>query len=69
MRATRWLSNTSNPSTPRSTELAKEAGAREPEALANALFLLMDGAYMAARFYGNSLGNPAALTWLKLHGR
>lgn len=40
--------------------LAKEAGARQPEALANALLLLMDGAYMAARMYGASPSNPAA---------
>lgn len=41
-------------------QLAQEAGARQPEMLANALFLLMDGAYMAARMYGASLDNPAA---------
>ncbi len=41
-------------------QLAKEAGARQPERLANALLLLMDGAYMAARMYGASPGNPAA---------
>jgi len=44
----------------RFTQLAKEAGAHRPEALANALLLLMDGAYMAARMYGASPGNPAA---------
>jgi AcrR family transcriptional regulator len=44
----------------RFTQLAQEAGARQPEALANALLLLMDGAYMAARMYGASLNNPAA---------
>ncbi len=41
-------------------QLAHEAGARQPEVLANALFLLMDGAYMAARMFGASPGNPAA---------
>lgn len=40
-------------------QLAKEAGAHQPEALANALLLLMDGAYMAARMYGASPDNPA----------
>ena len=44
----------------RFTQLAQEAGARKPEALANALLLLMDGAYMAARMYGASPSNPAA---------
>ena len=39
-------------------ELAKEAGAREPEVLADQLFLLMDGAYMAARMFGTK--NPAS---------
>lgn len=38
--------------------LAKEAGARDPEVLANQLFLLMDGAYMAARMFGSK--NPAS---------
>ena len=41
------------------TQLASEAGARQPEALANALFLLMDGAYMAARLFGSSPNSPA----------
>ena len=41
-------------------QLAKEAGARQPEVLADALFLLMDGAYMAARMFGASPENPAA---------
>jgi AcrR family transcriptional regulator len=41
-------------------QLAIEAGASQPEALANALFLLMDGAYMAARMFGASPDNPAA---------
>ncbi len=36
----------------RFNSLAREAGARRPEELANALLLLMDGAYMAARMYG-----------------
>ena len=40
-------------------QLAEEAGARQPESLANALLLLMDGAYMAARMYGASPDNPA----------
>jgi AcrR family transcriptional regulator len=44
----------------RFTELAEEAGAAQPEKLANALLLLMDGAYMAARMFGASPGNPAA---------
>jgi len=39
-------------------ELAMEAGARRPEVLADQLFLLMDGAYMAARMFGTQ--NPAA---------
>jgi AcrR family transcriptional regulator len=39
--------------------LAQAANARQPEALANALFLLMDGAYMAARMFGSSSSNPA----------
>ncbi len=41
-------------------QLAQAAGARQPEALASALVLLMDGAYMAARMFGGSPGNPAA---------
>ncbi len=41
-------------------QLAKEAGARQPEALADGLFLLMDGAYMAARMFGGAPTNPAA---------
>ena len=41
-------------------QLAKEAGARRPEALADGLFLLMDGAYMAARMFGGAPTNPAA---------
>lgn len=43
----------------RFNNLAKESGVRQPEALANALHLLMDGAYMAARMYGASPENPA----------
>jgi hypothetical protein len=39
--------------------MAIEASAHRPEALADALLLLMDGAYMAARMYGASKGNPA----------
>jgi AcrR family transcriptional regulator len=41
-------------------KLSKAAGARRPEALANALLLLMDGAYMAARMFGASPHSPAA---------
>jgi AcrR family transcriptional regulator len=40
--------------------LAREAGAGRPEALANGLLLLMDGAYIAARMFGAALDNPAA---------
>jgi len=40
--------------------LAEAAGARRPEALADALVLLMDGAYMAARVFGASPDSPAA---------
>lgn len=39
-------------------QLAKEAGATKPEVLADQLFLLMDGAYMASRMFGTK--NPAA---------
>ncbi len=39
-------------------QLAKEAGAAKPEILADQLFLLMDGAYMASRMFGTK--NPAA---------
>lgn len=39
--------------------LAREAGARQPDLLADALLLLMDGAYMAARMVGQAPGNPA----------
>jgi len=39
-------------------QLAKEAGAKEPGVLADQLFLLMDGAYMASRMFGAK--NPAA---------
>ena len=38
--------------------LAKEAGALEPNVLADQLFLLMDGAYMASRMFGAK--NPAS---------
>jgi hypothetical protein len=41
-------------------QLAREAGARQPEILADALVLLMDGAYMAARMFDASSDNPAA---------
>jgi AcrR family transcriptional regulator len=44
----------------RFNQMAREAGARQPEALANSLLLLMDGAYMAARMFGASPDNPAA---------
>jgi len=40
-------------------ELAEDTGTRQPEAMANALFLLMDGAYVAARMFGPSTRNPA----------
>jgi AcrR family transcriptional regulator len=40
-------------------QLSEEAGAHQPDALANALFLLMDGAYLAARMFGPSPHNPA----------
>ncbi len=40
-------------------QLAEEASARQPDALANALFLLMDGAYVAARMFGASTHSPA----------
>ena len=43
----------------RFNQLAKQAGARQPKALANALFLLMDGAYVAARMFGPSPNSPA----------
>jgi AcrR family transcriptional regulator len=39
-------------------QLAGEAGAKNPEVLADQLFLLMDGAYMASRMFGEK--NPAA---------
>jgi len=43
----------------RFSQLAREAGARQPEALSNTLLLLMDGAYIAARMVGASIENPA----------
>lgn len=39
-------------------QLAREAGAKKPDILADQLFLLMDGAYMASRMFGTR--NPAA---------
>ena len=39
-------------------QLAKQAGAKKPEILADQLFLLMDGTYMASRMFGTK--NPAA---------
>jgi hypothetical protein len=39
-------------------QLAKEAGAGHPDVLADQLFLLMDGAYMASRMFGAK--NPAS---------
>ena len=39
-------------------QLAKEAGAVKPDVLADQLFLLMDGTYMASRMFGTK--NPAA---------
>ncbi len=41
-------------------QLAEQAGASRPQALADGLLLLMDGAYIAARMYGASPDNPAA---------
>ena len=43
-------------------QLAEEAGAKNPAALADQLFLLMDGAYTASRMYGadNPAGQVAA---------
>ena len=43
----------------RFTQLAAEAGASDPNSLADGLLLLMDGAYMAARMYGPATENPA----------
>ena len=40
-------------------QLAQEAGALQPEILADGLLLLMDGAYISARMYGASTQNPA----------
>lgn len=40
-------------------QLAEAAGARQPDALADTLVLLMDGAYMAARVFGASTDSPA----------
>lgn len=40
-------------------ELAESAGAAKPDALASALILLMDGAYMTSRMFGTSDANPA----------
>ena len=39
-------------------ELAQQAGARQPEVLADQLSLLMDGAYVASRMFGTR--NPAS---------
>lgn len=39
-------------------DLAEQAGARNPAVLADQLFLLMDGAYMAVRMFG--INNPGA---------
>ena len=41
-------------------QLAGEAGARQPDELADALLLLMDGAYISARMYPSSAKNPAS---------
>lgn len=41
-------------------QMAEQAGARQPEVLADELFLLMDGAYMAARMFGSSRSSPAS---------
>ncbi len=40
-------------------ELSLEAGAHDPDQLADALILLMDGAYMSARLFGPSPENPS----------
>lgn len=40
--------------------LARETRARRPDALADSLLLLMDGAYVAARLYGASPKSPAS---------
>ena len=40
-------------------QLIEGTGARHPEVLADALVLLMDGAYLSARMYGPTIGNPA----------
>lgn len=57
----------------RFNQLAEEAGARQPAELANALFLLMDGAYMAARMFGSSPNSPAAnvakVAWQLIDGQ
>jgi AcrR family transcriptional regulator len=39
-------------------ELARQAGAKKPDVLADQLVLLMDGAYMASRMFGTK--NPAS---------
>jgi AcrR family transcriptional regulator len=44
----------------RFAQLAAATGASHPDALADALFLLMDGAYMASRMFGAASDNPAA---------
>jgi hypothetical protein len=44
----------------RFNQLAIMAGASQPDMLANALLLLMDGAYIAARMYGPEPENPAS---------
>jgi AcrR family transcriptional regulator len=43
----------------RFNQLAEEAGAHQPKVLADALLLLMDGAYTAARMFGDSPNSPA----------
>jgi AcrR family transcriptional regulator len=49
----------------RFADLSQEAGANLPHALANALLMLMDGAYIAARMYGSSSESPAAnVAWV-----
>ena len=42
-------------------QLAIEAGAKNSEMLANALLLLMDGAYIGTRMFGSSPDNPASI--------
>jgi hypothetical protein len=60
---TRALGSAGTPSRCRlSIELAAQAGARDPNALAEELLLIMDGAWSAARVFGpGSHGRRAAV--------